>query len=333
MDGRDRGSSLPRLSDALSSTTDATSKTAALEEWNIFRSNCVCSPPTTTLSPATPAYISHNFHPKVGIGNLMFMYASLWGIAKKNGLRPTIKHTKLHDVFHLDLPPEDFFDLSDCNNLVLGIDEGCLYDNRTERISETAKGKNVSLWGYLQSWRYFHPQYEGDIRRQFAFKEDIDSHADQIIQEFRSRSGDSSKKRPTVGIHIRRGDVMSNGWQKWGFTVASREYVSHAMEYLKSKGVVDPIYIVCTNDVEWSRQNLLGVDLHFVENQTSYVDMAVLTKMDHLILSVGTFSFFAGYLSSAPNVIYYKRWPEPGSDFAKWMDLSSFWLPEWIAME
>lgn len=115
--------------------------------------------------------------------------------------------------------------------------------------------------------------------------------------------------------------------------MATREYFRHAMEYLKSKGVIDPIFIVCTNDVEWSRQNLVGFDLHFVENQTSYVDMAVLTRMDHLILSTGTFSFFAGYLSSAQHIIYYKGWPRPGSKYAGMMDLSSFWLPEWIAME
>ena len=136
-----------------------------------------------------------------------------------------------------------------------------------------------------------------------------------------------------MGIHIRRGDVTIGSWLSWGFTVATDEYFSHAMEYLKDKGVVDPIYIVCTNDAEWSRQNIVGHDLHIVENQTSYVDMAILTKMDHLILSIGTFSFFAGYLSSAQHITYYKRWPEPGSELARWTDLSSFWLPEWIPLE
>lgn len=75
------------------------------------------------------------------------------------------------------------------------------------------------------------------------------------------------------------------------------------------------------------------VHIHFVEDEGPYVDLAILVKMDHLILTTGTYTFFAGYLSSARNVIYYKNYPRPGSDFAKQTDLKSFWLPEWIAME
>lgn len=54
---------------------------------------------------------------------------------------------------------------------------------------------------------------------------------------------------------------------------------------------------------------------------------------DHLILSTGTYSFFIGYLSNAQNIIYYARWPEPGSEFAKMTNQADFWLPEWIALE
>ena len=136
-----------------------------------------------------------------------------------------------------------------------------------------------------------------------------------------------------VGIHVRRGDVSVESSLKFGHTVPTKEYFSHAMDYLKDKDVTDPIYIVCTNDIEWSRQNVVGFNLHFVEEEGPYVDIAILTKMDHLILSTGTYSFFSAYLSSAKNIVYYKRWPEPGSDFARMTDLKSFWLPEWIAME
>ena len=119
----------------------------------------------------------------------------------------------------------------------------------------------------------------------------------------------------------------------FGHTVPTKEYYAHAADFLRGKGIVDPVYVVCTNDVAWALDNLQFPNMYFVEGQSAEVDLAVLSMTDHLILSTGTYSFFTGYLSNAQYVIYYARWPEPGTDFAKMTHLKDFWLPEWIALE
>ncbi|GAU89172.1 hypothetical protein RvY_01753-2 [Ramazzottius varieornatus] len=205
------GASFLVVSLILALNVDVISLAIPLHEWKIYRIGCIFSSSQTTAhSPEAPQYISHAFHPLVGTGNLMFIYASLWGIAKKNGLTPTIPFTKLHDAFHLDLSPEQFFDLSDCDNYVFGMDECCLYDERTEQIFQRAVGRNVSLWGYFQSSRYFHPEHETDIRRQFAFKENIDVRANDIIKGFRLRSGDSMQVSCLSFCFCTRADVSGN---------------------------------------------------------------------------------------------------------------------------
>ena len=128
-------------------------------------------------------FISHGFHPKVGIGNLLFIYASLWGIAKKNHLTPTIRRTRLHDFMEIELPPQTFFDLSHCENVLFGREECCIYDEHSQSISSSNPSRNVSLWGYFQSHKYFHPEYREDIRRQMRFKPDVAARATAIIDK------------------------------------------------------------------------------------------------------------------------------------------------------
>ncbi|OWA49921.1 putative Galactoside [Hypsibius exemplaris] len=316
-----------------------------LQEWSIYR--FACWPSTSQRVDVTSSpdlFISHGFHPTVGIGNLLFMYASLWGIARKNGLTPTISHIKLHDFMELELAPESFFDLNDCGNFVFGMETCCIYDASSEFITSVAPGRNVSLWGYFQSWKYFHPEYQFAIRDQFRFKPNVVTQANAIIDkaiagsptfELKTdyRSGNRSRSRTLVGIHIRRGDILIPERVTFGHTVPTKAYYSHALDYLRAKQVVDAVYIVCTNDAEWARANLQLPNMYLVEDQQPEVDLAVLSMTDHLVLSTGTFSFFIGYLSDAQTVIYYSRWPEPGSEFAAMTNLPDFWLPEWIALE
>jgi hypothetical protein len=135
-------------------------------------------------SPSSQVYyISHGLHPGLGLGNYLFIHASLLGIAKKNHLRPTIGHSPIHDIMEIDLPPEDFFDLNDCNNYVFGMEKCCVYDSANEFISQRFPQRNISLWGYLQSYKYFHPQYKEDIRRQMKFKPNIIHQAKMILKK------------------------------------------------------------------------------------------------------------------------------------------------------
>jgi galactoside 2-L-fucosyltransferase 1/2 len=142
------------------------------------------------------------------------------------------------------------------------------------------------------------------------------------------------QSRSIVGIHIRRGDIMKSS-AKSGRNVATKEYYLSALDLLRRNGLQNAIYIVCTNDPEWARQNLLPeiATMHVVETEDPVIDLAILTMTDHLILSVGTYSFFAGYLSDAQTVIYYARGAEPGSFIANMTRNQDFWLPEWIPLE
>lgn len=107
-----------------------------------------------------------------GLGNLMFKYASLWGLAATNRREPILVSPRkfpLVDIFHLTIPMPDkepkrkyqkigpapfhslFGFVSSCF-LATG-DQGCC--KFASRLVEMECGKDYQMGGYLQSFKYF----------------------------------------------------------------------------------------------------------------------------------------------------------------------------------
>ena len=63
----------------------------------------------------------------------------------------------------------------------------------------------------------------------------------------------------------------------------------------------------------------------------SQVHLAVLGKCNHVIMSVGTFGFWAGYLSGG-DVIYYTPPYKKGSPLDIQFSGDDFFLPKWIGI-
>lgn len=63
------------------------------------------------------------------------------------------------------------------------------------------------------------------------------------------------------------------------------------------------------------------------------VDMCIVSHLcDHVITTVGTFSFWCGYLSEG-TVIYYKDMlPDGYRDKTRWFVSDDYWPPDWIGL-
>ena len=264
------------------------------------------------------------------LGNHLFEFASGYGIAAKKNMVSIIQQQKSIDLIfelkndsHLLLLP----DLNKCNKVPKRYERWCSrHDPRLENFTVTS-----DLWiGWgLQSWKYFNDSYE-NLRKQLTFKKPI---RDKVItiQEgiFRKYNFSSRHKVTFIGVHIRRGDMLTD---PLGYDVATPEYLSRAVAFFKN--YTNTIFIVCSTDLKWSKENMpKNIRVEYIVGNSAEVDMALLAYSDHVIQTVGTFGWWSGFLNNG-TVIYYK-WPAKEgkrlrSTFSK--DYSDFFMPHWIGM-
>ena len=233
---------------------------------------------------------------KGGLGNHMFQYASLLGIAKRNHLFPMIlgKMKLISSVFHLHNQPKTW----KCQRINIGGQKAGIYNKKTEVIKAKLVKKNKKcafLHGYFQSYKYFS-NIEGKLRKYFTFKNEVQ----QVAKRFLHGTEDFVR----VGVHIRRGDYMKNKTRKYGFTVATKEYLTRAVDYF-NKRYNKILYVVCSNDKQWSRDNFPVNNSLFSHYEDGGVDLAILSQCNHTIMTVGSFSWWAAWLANG-TTLYYK---------------------------
>ena len=260
---------------------------------------------------------------KGGIGNHMFQYASLLGIAERNHLFPVIldKMKLLSSVFHLhNYQPKK----SKCKRINIGGQKAGIYNKKTETIKKklVKKNKNCAfLHGYFQSYKYFS-NIEGKLRKYFTFKKGVQQVAKQFLR--------GTEDFVRVGVHIRRGDYMKNKTRKYGFTVATKEYLTQAVNYF-NKRYNKILYVVCSNDKQWSRDNFPVNNSLFSHYEDGGVDLAILSQCNHTIMTVGSFGWWAAWLVNGTTV-YYKDWPKPGSKLSHLYNINDYFYPHWTPM-
>ena len=257
-----------------------------------------------------------------GLGNIMFKYASLYGIATRSERLAVVpRQFVLKEVFKLSnrtlaskapRPGEKWRKV---------IEKGSsLYD---EVIAELKQPHNIEIIGYLQSWMYFEHVGKELRERHFQFRDDVALAADKFLRDSlhtlqtHSKMFNHQKSVTFVGVHVRRGDLLKEQMVKYGYQVADASYFGRAMRHfsdkLRSRNIV---YVVCGDDIKWCKANIKPWgDNQFVvfsEGHSAGVDLAVLSKCNHSITSVGTFSWWSAWLSGG-NATFYRGSPRVGS--------------------
>lgn len=158
-------------------------------------------------------------------------------------------------------------------------------------------GINSYIKGYWQSEKYFK-NHERVIRADFEFKLPLSKANCHIANRIRGSN--------SVGLHIRRGDYISEKENSAIFSICGLGYYNRAIEYLAGK-VDSPHYFIFSNDISWAKENLkLNYPVEYVEEnygESSYVDMQLMSYCQHNIIANSTFSWWAAWLNSYVNKI------------------------------
>lgn len=244
------------------------------------------------------------------LGNQMFQYASLRGIAARRG-------------YDFGIPPSGFrnewtdhqlFQVFDLPNLlrqnIRYLDNGYAPEAgesffHFDELLFNQCPNDVSLIGYFQSEKYF-VHIKDSIKEDFTFKEEILKPCQEMI---------SSLDKP-ISLHVRRTDYLTNSANHYNLQL---DYYEEALSKFDS----DRTVVVFSDDPKWCmEQDLFSSDRFLVsENQSNYVDLCLMTLCSDHIIANSSFSWWGAWLANTSTVIAPNNWFGPNNANKETKDL------------
>ncbi|XP_041348109.1 galactoside alpha-(1,2)-fucosyltransferase 2-like [Gigantopelta aegis] len=256
------------------------------------------------------------------MGNHMFEYGTLVGVAKQNNMTPIIP-PDLDLLQHFKLPARRG------NKDMLRMYYTYYEEKPAAYFKAVSKLKpfDAFLEGYYQSWKYFSNVRDELIKDHFVFHDSIQKAAAQFISGIRRER--KKANAALVGLHVRRGDFVRQKLK--GYSVAPVPYFYKAMDYFRRK-YKDVLFIIASNDVFWAEDNLdQGPDIVYSHIEDGAVDFAVLCSCQHMVISAGSYSWWAAYMVPG-EVIYYKGYPQPNTKIGNLTVREDYYPPHWLPM-
>jgi hypothetical protein len=246
------------------------------------------------------------------LGNQMFQYAGLRGIAEYKGFSWVIPRPDnygasnygLFDCFKMESVKEENFGFLNRNS----VETGCFHYNK-QFIDELLD--NVNLHDYFQSEKYFE-NIKDVIRKDFIFKDEILNPCKEIMEDLVD----------PIFLHVRRGDYVNH--QK-AHPVCPISYYEKALTYFKEESPV----LVFSDDIEWCKsQDFFKGDRFMLSEYTErypqkcdtndgkqnalipYFDMCMMSLCTGGILANSSMSWWGAWLIENPTqpIIAPKRW-------------------------
>ena len=229
------------------------------------------------------------------LGNQMFQFAALKGIARNRGFEycfPPTKNTNEWTDHQLFNP----FKLGSTTQLnVQFID----YDRPTvmeETFSFNEKLFNecpdwISLQGFFQTEKYFK-HIRDELLKDFEFRDEILEPAQKTMSYW---------KNP-IALHIRRTDYRTNP----NHTALSMDYYEKALSEFDDSSEV----IIFSDEPQWCMEQKLFESDRFMISETgnNYMDMCLMTLCSGHIIANSSFSWWGAWLSSSQKVVAPSDW-------------------------
>ena len=252
------------------------------------------------------------------LGNQMFQYASLKGIARNRGFDYMV--AKNDDVVVDSLGNRLYTELFNPFNINVktGMLNGDYVQEPHFQFSEDLFNNcpdNTSLIGYYLTPKYFN-HITDEIRKDFTFRPEILDPCKDMMEEMTE----------PVALHIRRGDFITNVENHYN---QGLEYYEEALKKFEKHRQV----IIFSDDTEWcNEQELFKPDRFLIaEGNSPYVDMCLMTMCTGFIIANSTFSWWPAWLSEAEDktVVYPKQWFGI-TGYTKDHDVSDLFPRRWI---
>ena len=255
------------------------------------------------------------------LGNQMFQYAALRGIAARRGYEWCIPPYNTRRI--------DNYSLANCflmgsvsNKNLFILDQGHAPSvvERQFHFDEELFNlcpNDVSLHGFFQTEKYF-AHIKNEILQDFTFHSEILNPCKEMV--------DSIGEDP-IFLHVRRGDpnlVDARGF-KWSYTQCSSQHPPQPVEYYEKAlehFPEDQPVIVCSDSPEWVKeQEFFSGDRFLISEPTDkypdgsytpYVDICLMSLCSGAIIANSSLSWWGAWLQNRKGkVVAPKMWFGP----------------------
>lgn len=283
-----------------------------------------------------------------GLGNQMFQYATARRLAYRHKAELRLDLSAFDNMAEIDTPrhyelncykiigqpadkselamvlPQDFH-----ASTTFRIKRRLGVDKRIRPLGEQHKGfndivlrarDNTYLLGWWQNENYFKDVRE-TILQEFQPKK-ISSRTTQTLKKIESS--------PSVSLHVRRGDYVTNKYANKNHGLAPIDYYRKAVDLINRKQK-QARYFVFSDDVEWCKKNLpLGKDVVFIDwnSERPCEDIWLMQHCSHNITANSSFSWWGAWLNNNPEkiIIAPKNWFKDRSDNQETQIVPKDWL-------
>jgi len=229
------------------------------------------------------------------LGNQMFQYAALKGIAAHRGYEICIPLSdnknewtdhQLNNAFKMSTLNVLNYQYIDPNRPTIS-ESGFSFDEKL--FNECPDWVNIQ--GFFQTEKYFKHIHD-QLLIDFQFHDSIVEPAKEVI---------SNWKNP-ISLHIRRTDYVTNA----NHTVLSIDYYEQSLKQFDNNCEV----IIFSDDPKWCiEQKLFESDRFMVsETNNNYLDMCLMTLCSGHIIANSSFSWWGAWLSNSKKVIAPSGW-------------------------
>ena len=271
-------------------------------------------------------------------------------VAELTGRTPAIENltyqTGIEQVF--DLQVDRYTEL--CPYREIHESRSLMYENNIEQqIYEVPDNMTIMMRGFFQSWKYTR-SIDRRLRRHLVFRREIRDFADRFLAD-NTPSPKWMGGYTRVGVHVRRGDVLTPDKVNFGYTTPNETYFQEAMKFYADLYGPRIQFIVVSNDMDWCKKYFPLIEVQLVGNSSTNntersgllvnltysvghsagEELALLASCDHVIMSTGTYGWWAAWLAKGMTV-YYADWPRNGSNLAGHFSKRDFFPPNWIGM-
>ena len=153
-----------------------------------------------------------------------------------------------------------------------------------KRISE----KNIFIKGYFEKPIYFE-LISDELRKLFQPSEPLKDEVKMLQERLLAFN--------SVCVSFRK-------WEVGGREICGAEYYKNAFDYI-GKHVEDPLFFICSNDVEWVKVNFdLPENCVFESGENTISEkIALMSSCHHFIISNSTFPWWVQFLSKEKDKI------------------------------
>lgn len=150
---------------------------------------------------------------------------------------------------------------------------------------------------YIKKAFFQHQKYEKYLPKDFFLNEALLKNADEDLNDILSSYG--AEYVDLIFVHVRRGDYLS--WPSSTFpAVLPLSWILAAMDEMRKK-IETPLFIVCSDDYQYTVDVFSDVKDVYIFHSDELMDLAVMSRCSHGILSASSYSWWAAYISKINN--------------------------------